>query len=346
MTKKPGLTYREAGVNISAGNQAVELIKPKAKSTWRPEVLTDIGTFGGLFALDQGKYREPVLVSGTDGVGTKLRIAQELNQHHTIGIDCVAMCVNDILVHGAEPLFFLDYLAVGRIDPQQVALIVEGVAEGCRQAGCALIGGETAEMPGFYREGEYDIAGFVVGVVERSRLITGQQVQEGDALLGLASSGLHSNGYSLARKALLEAGGLRLPEYLPQLGKTLGEELLTPTRIYTDEVMALVSRFEVHGLAHITGGGLLENIPRVVPPGLQVRMWAGSWEVLPIFSLIQECGGVEEAEMQRTFNLGLGMVAIMPPEEANGALEYLLGQGIRAYHVGMVEPGAGGVHIV
>lgn len=345
MTEKPGLTYREAGVDITAGSRAVELIKPRVKTTWRPEVLAEIGAFGGMFALDVGRYREPVLVSGTDGVGTKLRIAHLLDRHDTIGIDCVAMCVNDVLVHGAEPLFFLDYLAVGKMEPEKVAVIVGGVAEGCRQAGCALIGGETAEMPGFYREGEYDIAGFVVGVVEKSKLITGQQVREGDVLLGLASSGLHSNGYSLARKALLEVGGLKLEDCLPELGRTLGEEMLVPTRIYAREVRELSSRFEVHGLAHITGGGLVENIPRMVPAGLQVRITRDSWEVPAVFNLIKQCGRVEEAEMYRTFNMGLGMVAIMPPFEAESALKHMNEQGIRAYRVGTIESGAGGVMI-
>lgn len=345
MTSGPGLTYKGAGVDITAGNRAVELIKPRVKSTWRPEVLADIGAFGGMFALDSGKYREPVLVSGTDGVGTKLRIAHMLDRHDTIGIDCVAMCVNDILVHGAEPLFFLDYLAVGRMEPEKVADIVGGVAEGCRQAGCALIGGETAEMPGFYDEGEYDIAGFVVGVVEKSRMITGQRVMAGDVLLGLASSGLHSNGYSLARKALLEVGGLRLEDHLPALGRTLGEEMLVPTRIYARETMELTSNFDIHGMAHITGGGLVENIPRVVPPGLKVRIFRGAWEEPPIFSLIQERGGIEDSEMYRTFNLGLGLVVVVPPEEAEAAQEHLHKSGIKTYRIGLIEPGAGEVAI-
>jgi phosphoribosylformylglycinamidine cyclo-ligase len=332
-------------VDITAGNRAVELIKPKVKTTWRPEVLADIGSFGGLFALDSGRYQEPVLVSGTDGVGTKLRIAHLLDKHDTIGIDCVAMCVNDVLVHGAEPLFFLDYLAVGRLEPEKVAEIVGGVAEGCRQSGCALIGGETAEMPGFYGDGEYDIAGFVVGVVERSKIITGEAIREGDQLIGLASSGLHSNGYSLARKALLEAAGLSLDQPHPALGRTLGEEMLVPTRIYARELKEMTSRFEVHGLVHITGGGLVENIPRMVPAGLKAHLKRGSWEIPPIFPLIQKCGGVDEAEMFRTFNLGVGMVAIMPPKDAEAAMEYLDQSGIKTFRIGLIEPGDGEVEI-
>lgn len=345
MTGKPGLTYKGAGVDISAGSRAVELIKPKVKTTWRPEVMADIGSFGGLFALDSRRYKEPVLVSGTDGVGTKLRIAHLLDRHDTIGIDCVAMCVNDVLVHGAEPLFFLDYLAVGRLEPEKVAEIVGGVAEGCRQSGCALIGGETAEMPGFYGDGEYDIAGFVVGVVDKEKMITGQAVRDGDQLIGLASSGLHSNGYSLARKALLEVGGLSLSEPHPALGRTLGEEMLVPTRIYAREVKELTSRFEVHGLVHITGGGLVENIPRMVPPGLKVRIKRGSWEIPPIFLLIQECGWVDDSEMFRTFNLGVGMVAIMPPKDAEAAMDYLNETGIKTFRIGLIQPGDGEVEI-
>jgi phosphoribosylformylglycinamidine cyclo-ligase len=343
LTQEQGLTYREAGVDITAGNQAVDLIKQRVKATWRPEVLTEIGGFGGLFALNASRYREPVLVSGTDGVGTKLRVAHALNRHDTIGIDAVAMCVNDIVVSGAEPLFFLDYLAVGRLEPEQVAAVVTGVAEGCRQAGCALIGGETAEMPGFYKENEYDIAGFVVGVVERSEIIDGSGIQAGDALIGLASTGLHSNGYSLARKVLLEVAGFGLDEYRPELGKTVGEELLVPTKIYVRTIRNLLQEnYPLRGMAHITGGGLLENVPRILPAGLSARFQLGSWPVPPVFSLIQEKGPVAQREMFRTFNMGLGMVLVAPSAAAAEILAYLQGQGEAAYLVGQIEAKANG----
>ena len=343
LTQGREVTYREAGVDITAGNQAVDLIKQRVKATWRPEVLTEIGGFGGLFALNPGQYREPVLVSGTDGVGTKLRVAHALNRHDTIGIDAVAMCVNDIIVSGAEPLFFLDYLAVGRLKPEQVAAVVAGVAEGCRQAGCALIGGETAEMPGFYAENEYDIAGFVVGVVERSEIIDGSKIQAGDALIGLASTGLHSNGYSLARKVLLEVADLGLEEYQPELRKTVGEELLVPTKIYVRTIRNLLQEnYPLRGMAHITGGGLLENVPRILPAGLSARFQLGSWPVPPVFSLIQEKGPVAQREMFRTFNMGLGMVLIVPSAAAAEVLAFLQGQSESAYLVGQIEASAAG----
>ena len=265
-----GYTYKDAGVDIDAGNEAVRLMKKHVQSTQRPEVLTEIGNFGGLFALSD-QYQEPVLVSGTDGVGTKLKIAFLLDKHDTIGQDAVAMCVNDIIVHGAEPLFFLDYLAVGKLHPEQVAAIVSGVAAGCRQAGCALIGGETAEMPGFYPVGEYDLAGFAVGVVERKKIIDGRQVKAGDVVIGLPSSGLHSNGYSLARKVLLEKAVLKPDTFQPELGKTLGEELLTPTKIYVKTILHLLSRVSVRGMAHITGV-VFRKISRILPPGLGVQL--------------------------------------------------------------------------
>ncbi|AVX19361.1 phosphoribosylformylglycinamidine cyclo-ligase [Carboxydocella sporoproducens DSM 16521] len=336
-----GLTYKEAGVDIDAGNRAVELIKEKVRKTMRPEVLTDIGGFGGLFALDISKYRQPVLVSGTDGVGTKLRVAMLMDKHDTIGIDCVAMCVNDILVQGAEPLFFLDYLAVGKLDPEQVAAIVGGIAEGCREAGCALIGGETAEMPGFYPPGEYDVAGFAVGVVDKEKILDGSRVREGMTVLGLASHGLHSNGYSLARKVLLERAGLNLDLYLPELGCTVGEELLKPTRIYVRSLLPLVQEGRIAALAHITGGGLLENIPRVLPPGLGVELTAGSWPIPPIFDLIEKLGHIAKEEMARTFNLGIGMVAIVAAEEAPAIADRLKAAGEKVYTIGRVVAGAG-----
>lgn len=335
-----GYTYKEAGVDIDAGNEAVRLMKKHVRSTHRPEVLTEIGSFGGLFALSN-KYEEPVLVSGTDGVGTKLKIAFLLDKHDTIGQDAVAMCVNDIIVHGAEPLFFLDYLAVGKLDPEQVATIVRGIAAGCRQAGCALIGGETAEMPGFYASGEYDLAGFAVGVVERKKIIDGRQVKPGHVVIGLPSSGLHSNGYSLARKVLLEKAALHPDTYQPELGKTLGEELLTPTKIYVKTIQHLLSRVPVEAMAHITGGGLPENLPRILPPGLGVRLNKKAWTVPPIFTLIQTLGAVPETEMYRTFNMGIGFVCLVAPEEADKACAVLAGAGEEPVIIGRVEPGAG-----
>lgn len=335
-----GYTYKEAGVDIDAGNEAVRLMKKHVRSTHRPEVLTEIGSFGGLFALSN-KYEEPVLVSGTDGVGTKLKIAFLLDKHDTIGQDAVAMCVNDIIVHGAEPLFFLDYLAVGKLDPEQVATIVRGIAAGCRQAGCALIGGETAEMPGFYASGEYDLAGFAVGVVERKKIIDGRQVKPGHVVIGLPSSGLHSNGYSLARKVLLEKAALHPDTYQPELGKTLGEELLTPTKIYVKTIQHLLSRVPVEAMAHITGGGLPENLPRILPPGLGVRLNKKAWTVPPIFKLLQTLGAVPETEMYRTFNMGIGFVCLVAPEEADKACAVLAEAGEEPVIIGRVEPGAG-----
>ncbi|SHF32995.1 phosphoribosylformylglycinamidine cyclo-ligase [Desulfofundulus australicus DSM 11792] len=337
--KKQGLTYAEAGVDIAAGNRAVELMKESVRSTFRPEVLAEIGGFGGLFALDTTRYRHPVLVSGADGVGTKLKIAMLMDRHDTIGIDAVAMCVNDILVQGAEPLFFLDYLAVGRLVPEKVAAIVSGVAEGCRQAGCALIGGETAEMPGFYAPGEYDLAGFAVGVVERERIIDGSSIRPGDRLIGLPSSGLHSNGYSLARRVLLEVAGYGVETYHEDLGRTVGEEMLEPTRIYVRTVLPLLEQFDIRGMAHITGGGLTENIPRILPRGTAAVVERRSWPVPPVFSLIQSIGRVAEEEMLRTFNMGLGLVMVVPEEQAGAVLEYLLQRGEKAYLVGEIAGG-------
>lgn len=312
-----GLTYSEAGVDITKGNQAVELMKPLVKSTFRKEVVTDLGGFGGLFAIDKEKYEEPILVSGTDGVGTKLKIAFEMNKHHTVGIDAVAMCVNDVLVNGAEPLFFLDYLAVGKCEPEQVAEIVSGIAEGCKQAGCALIGGETAEMPGFYPIGEYDIAGFTVGIVDKKKIIDGSTIQEGDVVLGLPSTGIHSNGYSLVRKVLLEKAGLNLAQEIPELGAKLGDVILTPTKIYVKTVLDLLQHAEIKGMAHITGGGLVENIPRILPDHCQVQIDSSSWPALPVFELIQREGGIAKYEMYRTFNMGIGFVLIT--DACNGA---------------------------
>ena len=337
MTEK--LTYKDAGVDIDAGNRSVQLIKDCVKATYRPEVLGDLGGFGGLFALQASKYKEPVLVSGTDGVGTKLRLAFMLDKHDTIGQDAVAMCVNDILVQGAEPLFFLDYLAVGKLDPEQVADVVKGVASACRESGCALIGGETAEMNGFYPEGEYDIAGFAVGVVEKSKLITSEKVKEGDILLGLPSSGVHSNGYSLVRKIVFEHKGFKGNEYIEELGKTIGEELLTPTRLYPQSCLPLLREFDLHGLVHITGGGFYDNIPRALPEALAVEINAETWQVPAIFKLLQQWGNVDWHEMYRTFNMGIGMVLIASVDEAEKIEAFLAARGETVYEIGRVVKG-------
>ena len=283
------ITYKDSGVDIDAGNTFVKMIKPLVKATSRPEVMADIGGFGGLFSLNTAKYKNPVLVSGTDGVGTKLKLAFMADRHDTVGIDLVAMCVNDIIVQGAEPLFFLDYLATGKLDPAKAADIVKGISAGCVQAGCALIGGETAEMPGFYADGEYDIAGFTVGVVDRDNLIDGSSITVGNTLIGLASSGLHSNGYSLARKVIFEKMGLKIDSVLPGTGLSVADELLTPTRIYVKSILNLLRDFTINGIAHITGGGLLENIPRVLPQGCKAVIRKGSWPVPPIFDILQGC---------------------------------------------------------
>ncbi len=336
-----GYTYREAGVDISAGNEAVKRMKPAVERTRRPEVLGGLGGFGGLFALDTAKYPDPVLVSGTDGVGTKLRLAFQMERHTTIGQDAVAMCVNDVLVQGAEPLFFLDYLAVGQLNPDQVAEIVSGVAAGCEQAGCALIGGETAEMPGFYPPGEYDIAGFAVGATNRDKLIDGREIKAGDLVLGLKSSGLHSNGFSLARK-LVE--GYDLAAVLPELGEPLGEALLRPTRIYVKWILPLLAEGNVLGMAHITGGGLTENIPRILSSGLGLRINKKAWQIPAIFKFLQRLGNVEEAEMFRTFNMGIGFVLIVHPEEGETVIRKLLENGEEAIVIGEVQPGEGVVY--
>ncbi|MGE5589624.1 MAG: phosphoribosylformylglycinamidine cyclo-ligase [Bacillota bacterium] len=337
------MSYRQAGVDVDAGNQAVRLMLAHTRRTARPGVLGEIGGFGGLFRPDLSGMQSPVLVSGADGVGTKLKVAFQLDRHDTVGVDCVAMCANDVVVQGAEPLFFLDYLAVGRLDPAQAERIVAGVADGCVQAGCALIGGETAELPGLYAPGEYDLAGFCVGLADESALLDGSQVRAGDAVLGLASSGLHSNGYSLARRVLLEKARLRLDQHLDDLGRTLGEEMLEPTRIYIRSCLSLRRSGGVRAMAHITGGGLLENIPRVLPAGLQVNLRPGAWPEPPIFDLIRRLGPVEETEMRRTFNLGLGIVLIVAPERADDLLHEAAALGERAYVVGEVAAGKQGV---
>jgi len=334
------MTYRDAGVDIDAGNESVSLIKDAVRATYRSEVMGDLGGFGGLFALNTKDYKEPVLVSGTDGVGTKLRLAFLLNKHDTIGQDAVAMCVNDILVQGAEPLFFLDYLAVGKLEPMQVAEIVTGVARACKESGCALIGGETAEMAGFYPIGEYDIAGFSVGVAERSKLITPARVKAGDVLLGLPSSGVHSNGYSLVRKIVFERKGFKGDEYMEELGQTIGEELLTPTRLYPRICLPLIREFDIHGMVHITGGGFYENIPRALPEHMGAEVNGTAWTIPPVFRLLQEWGNVDWTEMYRTFNMGIGMVLIVSSDEADRITAQLNAQNETVYHIGHVTEGA------
>ncbi len=334
------MTYRDAGVDIDAGNESVSLIKDAVRATYRSEVMGDLGGFGGLFALNTKDYKEPVLVSGTDGVGTKLRLAFLLNKHDTIGQDAVAMCVNDILVQGAEPLFFLDYLAVGKLEPMQVAEVVTGVARACKESGCALIGGETAEMAGFYPIGEYDIAGFSVGVAERSKLVTPARVKAGDVLLGLPSSGVHSNGYSLVRKIVFERKGFKGDEYMEELGQTIGEELLTPTRLYPRICLPLIREFDIHGMVHITGGGFYENIPRALPDHMGAEVNGAAWTIPPVFRLLQEWGNVNWTEMYRTFNMGIGMVLIVSSDEADRITAQLNAQNETVYHIGHVTEGA------
>jgi phosphoribosylformylglycinamidine cyclo-ligase len=330
------MTYKGAGVDIEAGNRFVDLIKPLVKSTNRPEVLTDIGGFGGLFALNKDKYKSPVLVSSTDGVGTKLKLAFQLDRHNTVGIDLVAMCVNDLIVQGAEPLFFLDYFGTGALAPEKAAEVVEGIAEGCRQAGCALVGGETAEMPGFYSDGEYDLAGFTVGVVDRDAIIDGSSIQVGEVIIGIASNGLHSNGYSLARRIANERLEGGLDTILPELNETLGDAMLRPTRIYVKSILNLLRDFEIQGMAHITGGGLLENVPRVLPRHCKALIKKDSWPKLPIFELLREAGNIEEKEMYRTFNNGIGMALVVPKDSAEDILSRLKGLNEEAYIIGEI----------
>ncbi|MEF2967813.1 phosphoribosylformylglycinamidine cyclo-ligase [Paenibacillus sp. M1] len=334
--------YKNAGVDIAAGNEAVERMKKHVKRTFRPEVMTDLGGFGALFGLNKDKYEEPVLVSGTDGVGTKLKIAFAMDKHDTIGIDAVAMCVNDIVVQGAEPLFFLDYLACDKVVPEKIEAIVAGIANGCRESGCALIGGETAEMPGMYADGEYDIAGFTVGVVDKRKIVNGGTIAAGDTVIGLASSGVHSNGFSLVRKLLLEEADYGLQDRLAELdGAALGDVLLTPTKLYVKPVLDLLAQVEVKGMAHITGGGFIENLPRVLPEGVNVEIDYGSWPILPIFSLLQQKGQVGNRDMFTTFNMGIGLVAVVAERDAETALSALRASGETPYVIGRVTPGEG-----
>lgn len=349
--------YKQAGVNIEAGYEAVERIKKHVQKTMRPEVLSGIGGFGAMFELPIERYKRPVLVSGTDGVGTKLKLAFALDRHDTIGIDAVAMCVNDVVVQGAEPLYFLDYLACGQLDPGQVEAIVKGIAEGCQQAGCALIGGETAEMPGFYPDKEYDIAGFTVGVVEKDKIITGESIEPGDVLIGLSSSGIHSNGFSLVRKLLVDGASkeyslttpfkhiLETDEYGDQ---TLGDVLLTPTRIYVQPVLKLLERFgvnEIKGMAHVTGGGFYENIPRMLPEHCEAEVDVGSWPIPGVFQLLEREGELSIKDMYNTFNMGIGFVLAVKNETAAEVLSFLEDMGEKAYLIGRVQQGTQGLQL-
>lgn len=337
----PMTTYREAGVDIEAGDEFVDRIKPLVRSTFRPEVLTDLGGFGGLFGLQSHKYKEPVLVSGTDGVGTKLKIAFMMNRHDTIGIDLVAMCVNDIAVSGAEPLFFLDYFSTGKLSVAKAQEVVKGIAEGCRQAGCALIGGETAEMPSMYAEGEYDLAGFAVGVVEKARIIDGKSIRAGDAIIGLASTGLHSNGYSLARRVLFDQAKLSTESRLPELDRSLGEVLLAPTRIYARQILSLIQECAIKGIAHITGGGITENLPRVFPEGVGAKIHRKMWPVPPIFGVMSRLGSVSREEMYRVFNMGVGLILVVPQDSVSAVLVKIAALGERGWLIGEMVPSVG-----
>jgi len=329
-------TYKDAGVDTVEGQRAVDLMKAHVRKTFDENVLTGLGSFGGLYELNTDAG-EPVLVSGTDGVGTKLKLAFLMDRHDTVGIDCVAMCVNDVLCQGARPLFFLDYIATGRVRAEKVADIVKGIAEGCRQAGCALIGGETAEMPGFYQDGEYDMAGFSVGIADKKNLITGADVAEGDVIIGLPSSGIHSNGYSLVRKILLEEKGFRPDQYMENLGETLGEALLRPTRIYASACNAVMPEYRPHGIVHVTGGGFFENVPRVLPDGLAAEFDTGSWKVPPVFGFIEKNGAIERKEMFATFNMGIGMMMFAAAKDAPGITEALRDAGEEPEIIGRVS---------
>ncbi len=333
--KKP-MRYADAGVDIRKASELVEQIKTIAKKTHRPGAMGEIGGFGGLFSLNTTNYEQPVLVSSTDGVGTKLKIAFLMNKHDTVGIDLVAMCVNDIVVQGARPLFFLDYLATGHLDNTVAADIITGIGEGCQQAKCVLIGGETAEMPGMYQPGEYDLAGFAVGIVDNSKIIDGSEIRVGHRLIGIASDGLHSNGYSLVRKICFELLKLTVDSHVPELGAPLGQELLRPTRIYSELVLTLIRDLPVHGLAHITGGGIADNIIRIIPKACSVVIDTATWEVPPIFRFLQQAGAVPDDEMRRTFNLGIGMIAVVPEDSAREILERLNAMNERAYLIGEV----------
>ncbi|MGD0884858.1 MAG: phosphoribosylformylglycinamidine cyclo-ligase [Thermodesulfovibrionales bacterium] len=333
------LTYKKAGVDIREGERFVDMISPLVRRTFRDGVMNNIGSFGALFQLDIKKYREPVLVSGTDGVGTKLKVAFMADRHNTVGIDLVAMCVNDILTSGAEPLFFLDYFATGKLSPEKASMVVEGIVEGCRDAGCALIGGETAEMPGFYAKDEYDLAGFAVGVVDKNSIIDGSDIREGDSLIGLASSGLHSNGYSLARKFFFDIKKMEVSTYVPQIGSSIGDELLKPTRIYVKAFFALKDRVRVKGMAHITGGGIPGNLPRILPDNVGAVIKEGSWPCPPVLRVIEESGAVPSLDMRRTFNMGIGYIMVVPEDRAEDTVSILRETGFASYRVGSIVKG-------
>jgi phosphoribosylformylglycinamidine cyclo-ligase len=330
------LTYADAGVDIDKANKLVSTIGEIAKKTSRTGVIGEIGGFGGLFSLNLANLDRPVLVSSTDGVGTKLKIAFMLGKHDTVGIDLVAMCVNDIIVQGAKPLFFLDYLSLGKLDSEQVAEIIEGIGEGCKKANCALLGGETAEMPGFYKDKEYDMAGFAVGIVDNSKIIDGTEVRVGHRLIGIASSGLHSNGYSLVRKICFERLKLKIDDYVPELGQSIGEALLTPTKIYVEPLLSILKDLPIHGLAHITGGGIEDNILRIVPQACHIAIQSEIWDVPPIFTFLQQAGNVSDAEMRRTFNNGIGMIAIVPADATADVLQRLEAMNEKAYLIGEI----------
>ncbi len=337
MLNKGKTTYKDSGVDIDRANLFIERLKPLIKLTFRKEVMSNIGGFGGLFHLDVTKIKDPVLVSSSDGVGTKLLIAQMMNRHTTIGIDLVAMSVNDVIVQGAEPLFFLDYLATGKIDVETSIQILEGIVKGCQDAGCALIGGETAEMPGLYGEGAYDLAGFCVGIVEADKLIDGSEIRVGDRIIGLASQGLHSNGFSLVRKILLEQAGMQLEERPEGFAHSLGDELLRPTKIYVKSLLNVLKNFTVKGMVHITGGGFIDNMPRIIPGPCRAVITKDSWEIPPIFDLVREKGNIEEGEMFRVFNMGIGMMLVVSEKEAGEVMERLENLGERAYLIGAIE---------
>lgn len=339
------LTYKSAGVDVEAGYEAVKLMKEHVKKTHIPGVMGDLGSFGGFFMPDLKGYEEPTLISGTDGVGTKLQIAFMMDKHDTIGIDCVAMCVNDIACHGAKPLFFLDYIGTGRLNPKKAADIVKGICDGCIETGCALIGGETAEMPGFYKDEEYDLAGFAVGVVDKNKVINGELVKAGDVIIGLPSSGIHSNGYSLVRKLFFGINNYNVDSRFPELSNTLGEELLKPTRIYVKTVLELLKKHEIKGIAHITGGGFIENIPRTIPQGLKARIQLGSWPILPIFNLMKDLGNIEDKALYNTFNMGIGLVLIVDNSMADEILKTLESMGEKAYIIGDIDTGEGGIEL-
>ncbi len=339
------LTYKDSGVDVNSGYETVRLIKDYVRKTHTKGVLSNIGGFGGMFEINKDEYHEPVLVSGTDGVGTKLMIAFMADKHDTIGEDAVAMCVNDVICQGAKPLFFLDYIATGKLEPKRAASIVKGVAEGCIKAGCALIGGETAEMPGLYDEGEYDIAGFCVGIADKKKIIDGSKIKEGDILIGIPSSGIHSNGYSLVRKVFFSHKNYDINQYVEELGTRLGEELLKPTRIYPKLILELLSKFEIKGLSNITGGGFYENIPRMFPQGISAIIDTANINVLPIFKLIQREGNIDIDEMYSTFNMGIGLVLAAGEDKADDIMEWLKNAGESPVILGETVKGEGGLKI-